>query len=66
MRKFENITDISEETNFESLEDFVRYSRGVKKLTYKEIKNIYKVVGGKTLPKGIKDWIKRIKKALNQ
>ena len=29
MRKFENITDISEETNFESLEEFVKYSRGV-------------------------------------
>ena len=58
MRKFENITDISEETKFESPEEFVRYSRGVKKLTYKEMNNIYKVFGGKTLQKEIKDWIK--------
>ena len=64
MRKFENITDISEVTNFESLEEFVTYLRGVKKLTYKEMKNIYKVVGGKTLPKEIKDWTKRIRKTL--
>ena len=60
IKRFEIITDTSKDENYSSMQEFVKYSRDVKKLTDKEMKRSTKV-SDKKHSKKTREQIKQIR-----